>query len=150
MLKKGFTFIELVIVIVVIGISLMFVTPKIVENYTKGDAKVDSFKNVIDEAYKLAQTEGKPVFIRGIKGTNRLYIDKQVKRSNRIFMEHEEYFVKDVRSFRTAKINDRMQPGTEFYIKVYPDGLTDTFEIELDTGKKLYSITTNMEVKLID
>jgi prepilin-type N-terminal cleavage/methylation domain-containing protein len=150
MYKKGFTFIELVAVIVIVGISLMFITPKIVENYIKDDPIIDSFKKVIDDAYQLAQEDGKPVLIRGVKGTNRLYIDKMVEKSNKFYIEKEEYIIKDIDSFRTAKINDRMQPGTAFYIKIYPDGLTDTFEIELNTGKKIYSTTTSLDVKLID
>jgi len=119
---RAFTFIELLIIIVIFGLSLMFITPKIAARFSGLSPVEAEINNIINKAFLDAQKTKKPVFIKGIKGTNKLSLD------------NKSYEIKDVESFQTVEINDVNQPGLDFYIGVYPKGFVDSFKIETNDG----------------
>ncbi|BAI80779.1 conserved hypothetical protein [Deferribacter desulfuricans SSM1] len=122
-LKTGaFTFIELLIIIVIFGLSLMFITPKIAAKFSGLNPVEAGINNIINIAFLDAQKTKKPVFIKGIKGTNKLFLD------------NKSYEIKDIESFQTVEINEINQPGLDFYIGVYPKRFVDSFKIETNNG----------------
>jgi prepilin-type N-terminal cleavage/methylation domain-containing protein len=137
-LNKGFTFVELLVVIAIFGISMMFIVPKVVENYSENNPVKKQFENVINSAFKLSATRQRAVFIKGLKGSNILKID------------NDTFEIEDAGNFNIVKINDNNQNGLEFYLGVYPDRAIDSFEIVTSKDMKIISDSLNMRVEIIE
>jgi len=135
---RAFSLVELMIVIVIFGISLMFIVPKMVEKYTENNPVVKQFDLVIKNAYNKALAINKGVFVKGVKGSNILSLDNKT------------YKIDGITSFNSAKINDKPQNGIDFYFGVYPDGIMDTFEIVTANNVKIVSDSLNMKVDIIE
>ena len=133
---KGFTLIELSVVIVIFGISLMFLTPTLVEKFSGVDPLAEVFDRIISLAHKKSKEINKPVFIRGLKGHNTLKTD------------FKTVTVEGISSFLTVSVNGNTQTGGEFYIGVYPEGFIDSFEIVTDRGTKIVSQLNSLRVKV--
>lgn len=137
-MNKGFTFVELLVVIAIFGISMMFIVPKVVENYSENNPVKKQFENVINSAFKLSVTRQRAVFIKGLKGSNILKID------------NDTFEIEDAGNFNIVKINDNNQNGLEFYLGVYPDRAIDSFEIVTSKDMKIISDSLNMRVEIIE
>lgn len=137
-MNKGFTLVELLVVIAIFGISMMFIVPKVVENYSENNPVKKQFENVINSAFKLSVTRQRAVFIKGLKGSNILKID------------NDTFEIEDAGNFNIVKINDNNQNGLEFYLGVYPDRAIDSFEIVTSKDMKIISDSLNMRVEIIE
>lgn len=133
---KGFTLVELSVVIIIFGISLMFLTPALVEKFSLSDSVADDFNKIISKSLEKSQKTGKPVFIKGAKGTNTLKSGTDMLNIDKISF------------FSVVYINGNTQPGGDFYIGVYPEGFIDSFEIQADNGIKITSKLNSMKVKV--
>jgi len=136
--RRAFSLIELMIVIVIFGISLMFIVPKMVEKYTENSPVKKQFEEVIQIAYNRALSSNKGIFVQGVKGGNTLSFD------------NETYKIDEITSFNSAKINNQLQSGLNFYFGVYPDGFVDTFEIVTSNNVKIISDSLNMKVNIVE
>lgn len=117
---------------------MMFIVPKVVENYSENNPVKKQFENVINSAFKLSVTRQRAVFIKGLKGSNILKID------------NDTFEIEDAGNFNIVKINDNNQNGLEFYLGVYPDRAIDSFEIVTSKDMKIISDSLNMRVEIIE
>lgn len=133
---KGFTLIELSVVILIFGISLMFITPTLVKKFSGTDPLAEDFNEIISITYEKSRELNKPLFIKGNKGGNTLKT------------EFKTAVINSISSFSSVNVNGNTQPGGEFYIGIYPEGFMDSFEILTDTGIKIISRLNSLKVKV--
>lgn len=133
---KGFTLIELSVVILIFGISLMFITPTLVKKFSGADPLAEGFNEIISITYEKSRELNKPLFIKGNKGGNTLKT------------EFKTAVINSISSFSTVNVNGNIQPGGDFYIGIYPEGFMDSFEILTDTGIKIISRLNSLKVKV--
>jgi len=114
---RGFTLLEILIVMVIAGLGLMTVAPRLAENTILSDKTEVFFNDIIKTNLELASTLNTQVFVTGYKGSDNmlLYDGSRVK--------IPAGYVSDV------YINKEMTTGTEYYIYFYPDGIFDQFDI---------------------
>ncbi len=135
--SKAFTFIEILIILAILGFSSLILIPVMTSN-VKGKNKLEDFFNEnIKESYVLAKKNGKPVYISGFKGSPNLILPngKSVKLPDGI-------------SILRIKIDDKDITGLKYYIGIYPQGICDYFELVMDNGRIIESVPLLMKVKL--
>ena len=135
--KKAFTLLELLIVLLLIGIGLMSVTPRMLENIVEPNRTVKFFNDLLNDMYEEAMKQKQPVFITGFKGSSSFLLPDGSYRE----IPENNINVK-------AEINEIKQLGNRFYIYIYPQGLCDYFIIELSNGKYVESIPLIMRVNI--
>ena len=117
-MKKGFTLVEILIVIVIAGLGFMTVAPRFAENTILSDSSEEFFEKIIDSHLKEAYDLNTSVHIT-------LYIGSpSVKLSNG---DRESI---PAGSVREAYVNDE-SPDSEFEVYFYPDGIFDQFLLKL-------------------
>ncbi len=120
--KKGFTIVELMVVMLIIGLGLMSFTPKLLTPTSLAeDDRLMFFDKLIEEHYERAIELGRPTYFTGFKGSANIqtYDGKAVT-------------IPNVKSIQEAKVNGYLTRGLEYGVRVYPDGFVDHFEI-IDT-----------------
>lgn len=127
--RLGFTLIELLLVLLLIGVGLMGVIPNLIQTAVSPNP-IETFLNEqIKTAYQVAQSESRPVVITGFSGSGNM-INAQDKRVS----------FPDGKVVLSTKVNGERSRGLEYYIRVYPHGLCDDFEIEFEDDIKVQSI----------
>ncbi len=135
--NSGFTYIEVLVVLLILSIGLFAVAPKIIPGYIdKEPAIVKEMNNILMEAFKIAKELRRPTDIGFISG------------SNNIKLREKTFKLPDELSVMNAFINDKPPDGINFSLKVYPVGICDYFELDLSDGKKLISIPLIGRVRL--
>ena len=135
--KKAFTLLELLIVLLLIGIGLMSITPRMLENIVEPNRTVKFFNDLLGDMYEEAKKQKQPVFITGFKGSSKFLLPDGSYREipeNNVNMKTE--------------INEIRQLDNRFHIYIYPQGVCDYFVIELSNGKHIESIPLIMRVKV--
>ena len=133
---SGFTLLELMIVMLIIGIGLMTFTPKLAYQSKGTDERLEFFDNLIKDHHARAIELGKPISFTGFKGSaNIITYDG----------EHEE--IPDTSSIQEAKVNRYETSNSEYSVRVYPDGLCDHFEIRSKDGYVIESIPLLMRTR---
>ncbi len=135
-MKKAFTLMELMIVMLVIGIGLMGLTPKLTSKSVGIDPRLDYLDKLIKAEWERSIELGQPIVITGFKGSaNLLNHDKESKT------------IPNTKEVSEASINKYKTRGNEYAIRVYPDGLCDYFELTLDDGVIIESIPLLMTTR---
>lgn len=137
-MKKAFTLPELLIVLVIIGLTLSFITPVVGTKIAKGDEVAAFFEDLIKEHLAFAVEEGVSVDITGFKGSNSILTYDGLRKS-----------IPQVKSVQSALLNGENADGLEYHIRVYPDGLCDHFVLQTDKGWKIESMPLSMKVRRI-
>lgn len=117
--RRGFTLVELLIVMIIAGLGLMTVAPKLAESTILSDRSETFFKEIIDTHLKTASELGTQVFITGYKGSPNI----QLHDGSRVQIPAGD--LSDI------LINNERTTGSEFRIYFYPDGIFDQFEMTM-------------------
>lgn len=136
-MQRGFTLVELLIVMVIIGLGFMSMSPSLATRTVLGNKTEDFFNTLIDKEIKEAKSLNRQVSVKGTSGSDNLtFPDGSVEQIP------EGVILK-------ARINGTYASGSEYRIYFYPDGLSDEFELETSSGKTItgYPITHNVVVK---
>jgi prepilin-type N-terminal cleavage/methylation domain-containing protein len=134
---KGFTLIEILIVLVIVGIGVFTIVPKITERKIKPSPELDFFNNLLEQHYILAKQNGKPVYFKGFKGSEN-------------FVTYEGKTVKlPFGTVSSIKINGKAIEKLEFKIYVYPDKISDYFKITLSNDEIIEAIPLLLKVRKI-
>lgn len=135
-MKKAFTLMELMVVMLIIGIGLMGITPQITSKSVGVDPRLEYMDKLIKDEFVRAVELGQPIAITGFKGSpNFLNHDKESKT------------LPDTKNIAEAVINKNLARGNEYAIRVYPDGFCDYFELTLDDGKIIESVPLLMTTR---
>lgn len=133
---SGFTLIEILIVMVIIGIGFMTFTPKFAERTVGEDPQIKFFRDVLEEHYNEAKRRGEPIALTGFKGS-----------ANILKLDGTRVQIPGGKSVASAYVNDENQPGLEYKITVYPDRLCDYFKIEFTGGGIIESMPILLTVR---
>ncbi|MBQ3033489.1 MAG: type II secretion system protein [Deferribacterales bacterium] len=132
----GFTLLELMIVMMIIGIGLMTFTPKLAYQSIGTDKRLEFFDKLINDHLQRAIELGRPISFLGFKGSANIITHDG---------EHEE--IPDTSSIQSVKVNRYETGGEEYAVRVYPDGLCDYFEITSKDGYVIESIPLLMRTR---
>lgn len=135
----AFTLLELMIVMLIIGIGLMAVTPKLANQSVGVDKRLEFFDNLLQEHLQRAIELGRPISFLGFKGS-----------ANLITYDGKHREIPDTSSVQKAKVNRYETSGEEYAVRVYPDGLCDYFEITTKDGYIIESIPLLMRTRYKD
>lgn len=140
MLKRpspsGFTLLELMIVMLIIGIGLMTVTPKLAQKSVGTDDRLEFFDRLLKDHLTRARELGRPVSFTGFKGSANIITHDG---------KHEE--IPNTSSVQEAKVNNYETRGEEYAVRIYPDGLCDYFEITAKDGTVIESVPLLMRAR---
>jgi len=114
-IKTGFTLVEILIVMIIAGLGLMTVAPRLAEKTILTDQTEVFFNEIIESHLKTAQELGMQVFVKGFKG------------SPNIEMYDGTREVIPAGNVESVLINNENPVGTEYFIYFYPDGIFDHF-----------------------
>lgn len=117
MKQQGFTLVEILIVMVIVGLGLMTVAPKLAENTILSNKTESFFDTIIENHLETAKELNTQVFITGYKGSDNILLHSGER------LNIPEGVVSQ------AQINDDSTGSSEFRIYFYPDGLFDHFRI---------------------
>lgn len=134
--KKGFTLIELMIVMLIIGIGLMSATPKFTAKSVGMDPLLEHFNELIKNELARSRELQRPVAITGSKGTANL-LNSDMKSEN----------IPGGMEVKNVKINRYETQGNQYKIQIYPDGICDYFEITFSDGRIIESIPLLMTTR---
>ncbi|TCK62399.1 type II secretion system protein [Seleniivibrio woodruffii] len=125
--NKGFTLVELLVVMIIIGLGFVSLSPSLADKTVKAGGDEAFFNEIVASQMQAAKTLNRQVFIKGTVGTNSilLYDGKTVKIPSG--------------TVDRAEVNGKRTNGVEYYIYFYPDGIFDDFELELNNDKKIIS-----------
>ena len=144
-LNRGYTLIELSLIILLIGVILVFVLPKL-DNI--GDAKLRTtarqLAGKIQSLYDESVLKKKPYQIV-FDITNRTYSSSQISdKESSIFSDSaqetslsDKVYIKDIVMETEGKITEG-----KVAIRFYPDGYVEKNTIHLSDGKKDYTLAT--------
>ncbi len=126
--SQGFTFVELMVVMVIISMGMFLLVPKVVSGLLDRQNPItEEFNSVLKEAKKKAVKDRQKIGIRFVMGSEHFYLDDK------------EYTLPGERSVNRAWLNEEQTSGMEFFVNAYPDGICDYFVIELSGGLKIKS-----------
>ncbi|PLX68508.1 MAG: hypothetical protein C0603_04970 [Denitrovibrio sp.] len=113
--KRGFTLIEILIVMIIVGLGLMTVAPRIAENTILTDRTEVFFNDIIDKHLEVAKELNTQIYITGFKGSGNMLLHDGSR------VEIPAGYVS------TVTINGEITTGLEYKIYFYPDGIFDQF-----------------------
>jgi prepilin-type N-terminal cleavage/methylation domain-containing protein len=123
----GFTLVELLVVMVIIGLGFVSLSPSLAEKTMKGDGDESFFNELIQSQLKSAKDLNRQVFIKGTIGSENLLLSDGTT-------------VKiPLGKVSSVKVNDKNVNGIEYFIYFYPDGIFDDFEMEMEDNKTVLS-----------
>ncbi len=123
----------------IIGIGLMTVTPRLAQKSVGGDDRLEFFDRLLKDHLERAKELGRPISFTGFKGSANIITHDG---------EHEE--IPDTSSVQEAKVNEYETKGEEYAVRVYPDGLCDYFEITTKDGAVIEVIPLLMRTRYKD
>jgi len=115
--RKGFTLLEILIVIAIAGLGLMTVAPRLAENTILTDRTEVFFDRIIETHLKTAKELNRQIFITLYSG------------SDNVKMYDETVESIPAGNISRAFVNDREAQGLDFSIYFYPDGVFDHFRL---------------------
>ncbi len=116
MKSKAFTLLELMVVLMILGVGLMTLTPRIANEAIGVDERLLFFDELLKEHHTRAVELGMPVTFTGFKGSG-----------NILTHDGERVTIPDVDSVQVAIVNGQETSSEEYLIRIYPDGLVDYF-----------------------
>lgn len=135
--SPGFTFIELMVVIVIISVGMFILVPRIVSGMLdRQDPTTQELNSVLKKAKEKAMKERQKIGIRFIMG------------GEHFFFEDKEHTMPGDEYVNRAWINEEPARGIDFIVNAYPDGVCDYFVLELSGGVKVRSIPLLCEVSV--
>ncbi len=126
---KGFSLIELLIVLLIVGIGLMAVTPWLARKTQKSNEQVIFFNKILSKSFQIAREKQCPVKITGFLGSSHILLPS----GKRVTIPGDI-------SVLNAQIDNKQSEGLEYHIYIYPDKICDYFVLLLSNGKELESI----------
>lgn len=132
-MKKAFTLLELMVVMLILGVGLMTVTPKLAERSVGVDTRLDFFNKLIAEHLVRSREMGRPVAFTGFKGS-----------ANIITYDGKHKEIPNTASVQGSKVNGYETKGEEYAVRVYPDGICDHFELTFKDKAVIESIPLMM------
>lgn len=121
--KAGFTLLELLVVMTIIGLSFAAIAPKLGQQTVRGDDTVVFFNEIIDSHLKTAKELNRQVSVKGTKGSDSLVLADG--RTVRI----------PAGNISESLINGERTEHISYYIYFYPDGLFDEFLLKAQSGR---------------
>ncbi len=134
--NRGFTLIEILIVLVLIGIGVMSVVPNLTRRVVQPNNTVTFFNSLLNSAIKESKTSLKPVDFQIEIGSN-IVIDWDGKKQQ----------IPSESTVSEIDVNSHIQSGSATEVFVYPDGISDYFKITFSNGKTYESIPLLLKVK---
>lgn len=125
MKKQGFTLVEILIVITIMGLGLMTVAPKLAQNTILSNSTEAFFEEIIKNHLELAKELNNQVFITGYKGSSSLLLQN----GERVNIPEGEVV--------NAEINQEESSGLEYRIYFYTDGIFDHFKLTFTSKNTL-------------
>jgi len=125
MKKQGFTLVEILIVLVIAGIGLMTVVPKIAENTILSNKTEKFFNDIIETNLELAKELNMQIYITGYKG------------SSSIMLHDEKRVSIPEGNVSSVLVNNELTSGSEYKIYFYPDGVFDHFILKFTNESEL-------------
>jgi len=131
--KKGFTLIEILIVLIIVGLGFMTIAPRFAENTILSDKTEVLFQEIIENHLKEASELNVQVFITLSKGSSTVQMSNGDKASL------------PAGTLQDAFINDE-RTGGSLNIYFYPDGIFDQFVLKFSDGTELESYPALLKV----
>jgi len=120
---RGFTLVELLVVMVIIGLGFVSLSPSLADRTVKSGGDESFFNDIIKSQLKAAKDLNRQVFIKGTLGTDSLVLSDGTS------------VTIPLGKVDKVKVNDKNVNGIEYNIYFYPDGIFDDFEIDMSNGK---------------
>jgi prepilin-type N-terminal cleavage/methylation domain-containing protein len=131
---KGFTLLEILIVIVIAGLGLMTVAPRLAENTILTDKTEKFFNEIVESHLKEAKELNKQVSITGFKGSSNIVLHDGTRVSI------------PAGNIATAYVNEERTNGLEYKIYFYPDGIFDQFRLMVSDKEFIESYPALLKV----
>ncbi|WP_022852197.1 type II secretion system protein [Limisalsivibrio acetivorans] len=136
--RRGFTLVELIIVMLILGIGAMTVTPIMVEKAVGVPEEVKFFNEILAELEKEAVELGRPVQLRGFQGS-----------ANVVMPDGERRSIPGVDTVSNITINDVEPASNEYIIHIYPKHICDHFIIEFGEERSLESLPLLLKTRIV-
>jgi hypothetical protein len=145
----------------------MSVTPKIFENATAPNKRVQFFNDLLDKYSKVAIAVNHPILITGYKSSSKFVVDESEfatshldgdiktlsgKSLDNVVLSGKkevEYYVSSDSEITSVEINGEKTFSNKFEIFIYPDKLCDHFIINFNDDKSIESIPLLLSVQQI-
>lgn len=128
-MNKGFSLIEVLVLLVIIGIVTVGITPRVIERKLGSNPVIEFYSDIVDEHRQLAQELGRPVFFKGFLGSG-----------NILKMDGKRVTLPKSITVQDAFVGGVDEPGLEYNIFVYPSGMVDYFELRLSDDTVVESV----------
>ncbi len=122
---RGFTLFELLVALVIIGISLFYLLPKNLRLKTTKTEELRNLNRAVSFAYKLSKSTGEAEPICGDKGSSSVFV-----RDKKFVLKREVFEV---------EVNGQYPEGLKYCFLVYPQGLMDRVLIRFGDEKRAIS-----------